>query len=44
MRQIDTKHLSRWIMRTTGINHSFKLTGTFDIVSIQGMVTLGGHR
>lgn len=44
IKQIDTKYLSRWIMRTTGINHSFKLTGTFDIVSIQGMVTLGGTR
>ena len=44
MKQIDTKHLSRWILRSTGVNHAFKLTGTFDIVSIQGMVTLGGSR
>lgn len=44
MRQIDTKHLSVWLMRTTGINHSFKLTGTFDISSMQGTMTLGGDR
>lgn len=44
IRQIDTKYLSRWLMRTTGINHSFKLTGTFDIVSIQGMLTICGAR
>ena len=44
IRQIDTRYLSRWLMRTTGINHSFKLTGTFDIVSIQGMLTICGAR
>lgn len=44
LRQIDTKNLSLWRMRTTGINHTLKLLGTFNLVSIQGMVTLGGSR
>jgi hypothetical protein len=42
--QIQTKSLTKWLMRTTGINHCFKLTGSFDIVTIQGSCIVGGGR
>lgn len=42
--QIITKNLTRWLLRTTGVNHSFKITGTFNIVSMQGTCTVGGFR
>lgn len=42
--QIQTKNLTKWLVRTTGINHCFKLTGSFDVVTIQGSCTVGGGR
>jgi hypothetical protein len=42
--QIQTENLTKWLLRTTGINHCFKLTGSFDIVSLQGACTIGGGR
>jgi hypothetical protein len=42
--QIVTKNLTSYLTRVTGINHSFKITGTFNIVSMQGTCTIGGSR
>lgn len=42
--QIATENLTKWLVRTTGINHCFKLVGTFDIVTLQGSCTVGGGR
>jgi hypothetical protein len=42
--QIVTANLTKWLMRTTGINHCIKLTGSFDLVTIQGSCTIGGSR
>lgn len=42
--QIQTENLTKWLVRTTGINHCFKLIGSFDIVTLQGACTVGGGR
>lgn len=42
--QIQTVNLTKWLVRATGINHCFKLTGSFDIVTLQGACTVGGGR
>lgn len=44
IKQIDTRNLSKWLCRTTGINHMIKFSGTFSFVSVQGMFTDGGSR
>jgi hypothetical protein len=42
--QILTKNLHKYLCRSTGINHSFKIEGDFHLVSIQGTATTAGDR
>ena len=44
MRQMKSKDFGKWIMRTTGVNHTLCIYGKFDVVSLQGTITLGGSR
>jgi hypothetical protein len=41
---ILTKNLQKYQCRITGINHSFKITGDFHLVSLQGTATTYGDR
>lgn len=41
---ILTKNLQKYVCRITGVNHSFKITGDFHLVSLQGTATTYGDR
>ena len=44
VKQIDSPNLQKWLMRTTGINHTLRMSGSFDIVSLTGMAVTTGAR
>lgn len=44
MNQIDSPNLQKWLMRTTGVSHTLRITGVFDISGIYGSCVLVGGR